>query len=112
MSHQMHKSCIDACNECSQECEHCAETCLHEPNVSDLANCIRLDHDCAAACRIAVTFMSRGSQFIDDICRVCAEICDACATECAKHDHDHCQRCAQACHRCADECRQMAGSHA
>lgn len=111
MSHQLHKSCIDACHECAQECEHCADACLREPNVADMANCIRLDHDCSLACTMAIMFMSRGSQFAEEICRVCADVCDACAAECEKHEHDHCQRCAQACHRCAEECRQMAGSH-
>jgi hypothetical protein len=41
---------------------------------------------------------------------VCAEICDACGTECDKHEPQHCQRCAKACRHCAEECRRMAAA--
>jgi hypothetical protein len=75
-----------------------------------MAECIRLDIDCAKMCWCAAGYMSRGSQFARDICRICAEICDACGAECEKHEHDHCQRCAKACKRCAEECRKMAGA--
>lgn len=74
-----------------------------------MAECIRLDIDCAAICRLAAGYMARGSEFAGDICQVCADICEACGAECAKHSHAHCQACAQACDRCAQECRQMAG---
>lgn len=30
MSHQEHRSCIEACVRCAQECEHCANACLSE----------------------------------------------------------------------------------
>jgi hypothetical protein len=43
------------------------------------------------------------------LCRLCAEICDACGLECAKHHQDHCQDCAKECQKCAEECRNMAG---
>lgn len=108
MSHEIHHSGIEACVRCAQECEHCADACLKEDDLRSLAECIRLDRDCAEVCWLAAAFMSRGSPFIEDICRVCAEICGACAEECSHHDHDHCRRCAEACHECAEECRQMA----
>ncbi|HNP21719.1 MAG TPA: four-helix bundle copper-binding protein [Panacibacter sp.] len=40
-------------------------------------------------------------------CRLCADICEACANECAKHDTDHCRECATVCLSCAKMCRQM-----
>jgi len=110
MAHHEHRSCIDACVECAQECEHCADACLSEPDVSRMAECIRLDRDCAEICWAAAGYMSRGSHFLNDVCRVCADVCDACAAECEKHEADHCRRCAEACHPCAEECRRMAGA--
>ena len=77
-----------------------------------MADCIRLDNDCAESCWTAAAFMSRSSQFAQEICRVCAEICEACGAECRKHKMDHCQKCADACEACAEECRQMAGAAA
>ncbi|HEX6334710.1 MAG TPA: four-helix bundle copper-binding protein [Flavisolibacter sp.] len=38
----------------------------------------------------------------------CADICEKCTIECAKHQTEHCQECAQACKGCADECSKMA----
>jgi hypothetical protein len=99
--------CIDACNACAQACDACASACLREDDVKMLAACIRTDLDCAAVCRMAASFMGRGSEFVHETCRLCGQICAACAAECARHDHDHCQRCAAACRRCADECRKI-----
>lgn len=112
MSHNEHRSCIEACVRCAQACEHCANACLGERDVQKMAECIRLDQDCAAMCWTAAAAMSRDSQFAQEICRVCAEICDACGTGCGKHQMDHCQACAEACRRCAEQCRQMAGAPA
>ena len=73
-----------------------------------MARCIALDMDCAAICRLAAGHMSRDSEFATQVCRLCADICQACGDECGKHQHDHCRACAQACRHCAEECRRMA----
>lgn len=108
MAHEQFQSCIDECYACATECEHCAASCLTEQDVQKLARCIKLDIDCAQICRLAASYMARGSEFAGSICNACAELCDACAEECAQHQMEHCQRCAEACRRCADECRRMA----
>lgn len=110
MAHAQFESCIEACNDCAISCDHCAAACLSEPNVQKMARCIKLDVDCAEICRLAVAYMSRGSELASTICGVCAEVCEACGEECAKHDAAHCQECADACRRAAEECRRMAGS--
>lgn len=107
---QQYQSCISACLSCAQACEMCSVACLGEPNVAELTTCIRLNQDCATICLDAAQLMSRGSQYAQAICKLCADICDACGAECAKHKMDHCQACAQACKACADECRKMAHS--
>jgi hypothetical protein len=110
MAHQHHQSCIDACNACADACDHCATACLAENDVKMMAQCIRLDMDCAAICRLAAGYMSRGSEFAMEICALCADVCDACGAECEKHQHHvHCRECAEACRKCAEECRRMAG---
>ncbi|MDW7617254.1 four-helix bundle copper-binding protein [Peribacillus simplex] len=52
--------------------------------------------------------MARGSTYSKALCQLCADVCDACATECARFEDDHCKRCAEACRQCATECRKMA----
>ena len=106
---QEHQDCIDACNTCADACDHCATACLDEEHVSWMAACIRNDIDCAAICRLAAGFMSRGSEHAKKVCALCAHLCEACAAECAKHDNTHCKACAEACTACAKACRTMAG---
>lgn len=106
--HERYESCIEACNACADACDHCAAACLAEPDVKKMAECIRLDMDCAAICRLASGYMARGSSFAQDVCGLCADVCEACGAECAKHPQDHCQACADVCRRCAEECRRMA----
>ena len=108
MSHEKYQACIDACNACAAACDHCSVACLSEPDVKHMADCIRLDMDCAQICRLAAGSMARGSACVTSICRLCAEVCDACAQECGQHEAEHCQRCAQRCRQCAEECRKMA----
>ena len=74
-----------------------------------MAHCIQLDMECAAICEAAAQLMSLGSERAQDICSICAAICEACGAECRKHSHmEHCQECAEACLHCAAECRKMA----
>jgi hypothetical protein len=108
--HSRFDACIEACNGCADACDHCATACLKEDDVKSMAACIARDIDCAQLCRLAAGFMVRGSPLSSTLCLACAEVCEACGDECAKHPAGHCQECAQACHRCAQECRNMAGA--
>ena len=107
VKHQMNQACVDACNACADACDYCSISCLREPNAHMMARCIALDMDCAAICRIAAGSMARRSEFMTQVCKLCAEICKACGEECAKHAMDHCQACARACHVCAQEFDKM-----
>ncbi len=75
-----------------------------------MAECIRLDVDRAAVCRLAASYTARDSRFAQLICMACAQVCSACAEEYSKHQHDHCRECAEACRRCARECRWMGSN--
>jgi hypothetical protein len=112
MPHEQFKSCTDACNECATACDHCAASCLAEKDVQKMTRCIALDTDCAAICRLAAGYMSRGSELAGALCDMCAGVCELCAKECERHDLEHCRECARACGRCAEECRRMARSGA
>ncbi len=102
------QSCIDACSRCTQACYECFKACLNEPNLNDRKNCVCLLVECFMMCEMAVAAMSMDSQFAKDHCRLCAQICDKCAQECAAFKDDHCQKCAAICRTCADECKKMA----
>ena len=108
MAHAQYASCIEACHACADACDHCATACLQEANPKPMARCVSLDIDCAAACRLAASYMARGSELAGEICSFCAEVCEACGVECEKHSMEHCKACAEACRRCAEECCRMA----
>ena len=108
MPHAQFETCIEACNTCADACGHCATSSLQEANPKAMARCIALDIDCAELCRLAASYMARGSELSPAICQMCADVCDACGAECRKHEMEHCRECAEVCRRCAQECRRMA----
>lgn len=108
MDYHTYKACIDACLRCAVICNHCAKSCTLEPDVTMMARCIQLDMECAAICYASAELMSLHSTKAANLCRICAEICGACGTECDKHDNDHCRECAAACRYCEQECMKMA----
>jgi hypothetical protein len=110
MGHIPNSDCIEACNACANACDHCATACLGEDNVGAMARCIALDLECADLCRLAAASMSRDGEFARQICRLCADACEACGKACSEHDHPHCRACAQACQACAQACRTMAAA--
>jgi hypothetical protein len=76
----------------------------------DMRQCVRMCLDCAdiceAACRIALRRTGENVQVIREMLELCARVCDLCAAECEKHDHEHCKLCAQMCRECAEDCRK------
>ncbi len=95
--------------ECVAACHNCSTACLDEKEVSMMANCIKLDMDCAQICELTAAFFSRGSNHTIHVMKECAEICTKCAEECGKHANmEHCKICAEACRKCAKACMNYA----
>jgi hypothetical protein len=47
---------------------------------------------------------------LKEMLELCARVCEACAIECEKHDHEHCKLCAQICRECSDDCLKAAAT--
>lgn len=109
MAHEKHQQLIQILHECMAACNHCYDACLKEEDVKMMAECIRLDRECADMCAFLEQSLTRNSPFSADLAAVCAKICEACGNECQKHDHhDHCKECAEACFKCAEACKEVA----
>lgn len=108
MSHEQHQELLQILHECMVECNHCFDACLKEDDVKMMAECIRLDRECADMCNYLEQAISRGTPFTSELAAVCAKICEACGNECKKHDHEHCQKCAEACFKCAEACKKVS----
>ena len=106
--------CIEECYDCAQTCTACADACLGETMVQQMTQCIRTCLDCADVCeatgKLAVRRTGSNEAVLKEMLEVCARICDSCAAECEKHDHEHCRLCAQMCRECAEDCRNAAAS--
>ena len=106
MKNHDHQQLIQKLFNCVLACEHCATACLREEDVKMMAQCIRLDRDCADICGQAALLLQRNSPIAYQYLVICEEICRLCADECGKHDNDHCRQCAEACLACAEACHQ------
>jgi hypothetical protein len=97
---------------CAKMCRSCADACAAEKE--DMRECIRMCLDCADICDAAANLGLRrtGSnhQILVETLQLCARACEACASECDEHNHDHCKLCAQMCRECAEDCRNAAAS--
>src|SRR5699024_4387052 len=108
MSHELHPELLQTLHECMVKCNHCYDACLKEEDMQMMANCIRLDRECADICGYLEQAITRGTLFISDLATICETICEACGNECEKHSHDHCKQCAKECFKCAEACRNIA----
>lgn len=108
MAQEKYEELLRTLHECMEACNHCFDACLQEDDVQMMAGCIRLDRECADMCGYLEQAITRKSPFVKELASVCAIICEACAAECEKHDHEHCQQCAKACFDCAEACRTAA----
>jgi len=106
MKKQPYAELIESLKECIDACNRCFDACLNEENVKMMADCIRLDRECADVCSFLEQAITRHSPFVEELINLCAVICQACGDECRKHTHDHCQKCADVCLMCADACRK------
>jgi hypothetical protein len=61
---------------------------------------------CAESCQTTANFMLIGAEKHKAMCRLCAEICEACAQ--SSKELGDMQDCVEACRRFAESCRKMA----
>ena len=96
---------------CARMCLSCADACAAEK--MDMAQCIRICLDCSDVCeatgKLAVRRTGSNEQVLREMLELCARVCDECAAECERHDHEHCKLCAQMCRECADGLPQRGG---
>lgn len=101
------RECIEICNQAAEVTEWCADECLGSEQMEE---CARLCRDVADVTSLHARFMARGSNYSNYLAQACAEACEACATECERHDATHCQVTAEVLRECAESCRNMANA--
>ena len=92
--------------EVAQVCEWCADQCIAEADPM-MVECIRLCRDVADLARLNLALLARDSIFGPDAAETFAKAAEACAEECAQHQHAHCQECARICRQAAESTWEM-----
>ena len=95
---------LSTLGKCINSCNYCADACLDEDNVKMMKDCIRTDRVCAEVCSTLNQVLATGYKDVNGLLEYCIRVCNACAEECGKHEHQHCQDCAKACKECASAC--------
>ena len=99
---------IHALGNCINHCNYCADACLDEENIAMMKNCIRIDGVCAEVCSSLAQILATSYKDVQGLVDYCKTICEACADECSRHDHQHCKECAKACRECALACDEFS----
>lgn len=73
-----------------------------------MVKCIRLDRVCAEVCAAANQVLVTKYKDVQGLLDFCIKVCNECAEECDKHEHQHCKDCAKACRECARACKEYA----
>lgn len=103
----MMQPCIDECQKCHITCLSMATGfCLTKGGAHTAPAHIGIMLDCAQICATTADFMARGSAQHVAMCRLCADICDACARSC--EGLAGMEACLATCRACAKSCRAMA----
>ena len=102
-------ACIEECISCHAVCMNTVPYCLETGGAHADAAHVRLLLDCAQACQLSADFMLRGSDYHEEACALCAEVCRACEASCREFaDDEDMLACAEVCATCATACEQMA----
>ena len=99
---------LHALGKCINHCNNCADSCLDEENVKMMVQCIRLDRVCAEVCAATNQVLVTKYNDVQGLLDFCIKVCNECADECEKHDHQHCKECAKACRECEKACEAYA----
>jgi hypothetical protein len=100
---------IAACAACAAAAERCAVTCLQVEATKELARLISLARTCADVCLLTSRLLAQESDFVQEYCALCAEVCHLLRDECLKQlSLDCCQRCAEIALRCDRACQKAA----
>ncbi len=101
--------CEEHCSTCQSKCEKAEEYVKGAGGKIASEKRLKLLADCASICKTSHDFLSRGSQFHPEVCKVCADVCNACAKSCEEANDPKLKDCMDECKKCAESCHKMAG---
>lgn len=103
-----HERLVKTIHDCEAICEHMTTLLKRKPDVQMRMKQLQLLRDCADICGLTAKYVARNSPFAKTTASLCARICEACGSECARFPDMESQHCARVCMNCAKECRAYA----
>lgn len=103
------QAAADAVAQAIRVCGWCADQCIQlaDPH---MVECVRRCEDVVELGETGLALLPRNSAQTPTVMRAFEQAAEACARECAQHQHAHCQECAQVLPWAADAARQLAQS--
>ncbi len=99
------KTAIAACQECHMICQEMLAYHGDESGGKQLSSGhIKRLMATIEICQVTANLLTIRAPLIDQLCDICAHICEQCATSCRAIDNEAMQRCAEICKRCAQSC--------
>lgn len=110
MTHQTRSDPVAALHECYRTCMtgfavHCTRVGGHHMAREHLRRML----SCIDLCALTADFLLRHSPHTQELCLLCAEVCQQCATSCQALDNPDMHHCARSCEVAAQAC--LAESH-
>lgn len=104
------RECIPKCLDCRSICMKAVDHYARLKSANTRCPDIRSLLNCSEICATAARFMLRGSEFGEQLCLLCAEVCKSCAEQFNPVGCDaEIEACAAACRECAECCERIAG---
>jgi Cys-rich four helix bundle protein (predicted Tat secretion target) len=103
-----HQKLAAAAGECVLKGQECMNHCINVVKAGDtsLADCMKSVEDLIAACNALRVLTISNSTNLRTFARAVEPICQACETECRKHErHAECKACGDSCKACIDAIR-------
>lgn len=101
--------CIEACIACYQECLKCLNHCLIMGGIHTQNYHIKGLLECAQVCNTCSNLLRLEGKYSDELCQICARVCEDCEASCLSIGKDDSVMiaCAQKCRICADSCKRL-----
>lgn len=102
-----YNQCIDACYKCASACDICAASWVNVSGPDTTREYVWLSTLCANICRMAARHMASGSEIVNIICQLCADLCQKFSNQYDNSQNEECKLCVQACLHCVQACRAV-----
>jgi hypothetical protein len=106
-NHFMNEDFVMTVQDCEAVCEHMTHHLMRMQMEDRVAQAMLL-RECADICGVTAKFAARDAIYARNMAALCADICQACGTECLRYPDDMSQHCAMVCLNCAKHCRSFA----